>query len=469
MKHTVRRLQIISPADGGSFIPMKWSRFQPRPRAGPCRIRFEWDRYRRCYGRRRYDSDRIAVAGIHTITLLVGCSSEYRLGFHTVSVLYKKVIESIAPHTITDSGSYTGPVPLLLQGQSGTSWSLVEGPAGMTINPATGQVLWPVPTTSGSPYTVTIRAENPKGADEISWQIEVIKTPSFATMLWAAIQDGQRGIDGHDAFTRTAIDLEGNVLAAGYLDSVAGHQDAAYLVKYSPEGSIIWSKTIDAPSISGKAEYNDRFMDVAVDSDNNVIVVGTKSGNWTSYSLGSYHTAWWVQKYTPDGQTLLWEKLWQDTSSSAWQGANGVCIDAADNIYVTGSSFRLCSIEQQWVTFKYDKDGNVLLGPIKANFVVAYYLPDYSYDITVDSAGNMYGAGRAACQAATAGPLTMPIGMSENTTPQTAQRFGKTPTAVRPVGWTMRWGLCWTVKGICWSSAIPTKGPTIRPIWTMTG
>lgn len=390
------QVQIISPADGAVFDPNEMISFSATATGGTLPYTFEWESdIEGVLGGGETLQAALLSQGIHTITLTCSdAAANTGSASITVSVLVKPVIESIAPHTITDSGSYTGPVPVLLQGQSGTSWSLVEGPAGMTINPATGQVLWPVPTTSGSPYTVTIRAENPKGADEISWQIEVIKTPSFATMLWAAIQDGQRGIDGHDAFTRTAIDLEGNVLAAGYLDSVAGHQDAAYLVKYSPEGSIIWSKTIDAPSISGKAEYNDRFMDVAVDSDNNVIVVGTKSGNWTSYSLGSYHTAWWVQKYTPDGQTLLWEKLWQDTSSSAWQGANGVCIDAADNIYVTGSSFGAwSSIEQQWVTFKYDKDGNVLLGPIKANFVVAYYLPDYSYDITVDSAGNMYVAG----------------------------------------------------------------------------
>lgn len=390
------QVQIISPAEGAVFDPNEMISFSATATGGTLPYTFEWESdIEGVLGSGETLQTALLSQGIHTITLTCSDAGENTGSASiTVSVLVKPIIESIAPHTITDSGSYTGPVPVLLQGQSGTSWSLVEGPAGMTINSATGQVLWPVPTTSGSPYTVTIRAENPKGADETSWQIEVIKTPSFATMLWAAIQDGQRGIDGHDAFTRTAIDLEGNVLAAGYLDSVAGHQDAAYLVKYSPEGSIIWSKTIDAPSYSGKAEYNDRFTDVAVDSDNNVIVVGSKSGNWTNYSLGSYHTVWWVQKYTPDGQTLLWEKLWQDTSSSAWQGANGVCIDAADNIYVTGSSFGAWStIEQQWVTFKYDKDGNVLLGPIKANFVVAYYLPDYSYDIAVDAAGNMYVAG----------------------------------------------------------------------------
>lgn len=387
---------ITSPAEGAVFDPNEPILFSAAVTGGTEPYGFEWasDRDGVLGSGQTFETTSLSE-GMHQITVTcTDAAEETGSASITVYVLVPPVIAPIAHHTITDGGSYTGPTPALVQGAAGVMWSLVEGPAGMTIDAATGKVSWAVPVTTGSPFTITVRAENPKGADQVSWQLDVIKTPSFATMLWAAIQDGLHGIDGHDAFTRTAIDLDGNVLAAGYLDSVAGHQDAAYLVKYSPEGSVIWSKTLDAISYSGKAEYNDRFTDVAVDSENNVIVVGSKSGNWTSYSLGSYHNAWWVQKYTPDGQTLLWEKLWQDTASSAWQGANGVCLDAADNIYVTGSSFGAwSSIEQQWVTFKYDKNGNVLLGPIKANFVVAYYLPDYSYDITADAAGNMYVAG----------------------------------------------------------------------------
>lgn len=388
---------IVSPADGTAFSPEESISFEATASGGTEPYVFEWESD--IDGALGSGPTRVTDAlseGAHTIT--VTCTdAEDHSGSASIIVLVTvpPVIEPIADHSITDSGSYNGPVPVLTQGDMAVAWSLAEGPAGMTINADTGQVLWAAPVTSGSPYTVTIRAENPKGSDQVSWQLEVITTPSFATTLWGVIHDGQRGYDGHDAFSRTAIDKDGNVLAAGYIDSVAGHQDAAYLVKFSPEGQVLWSKTIDALSYSGKAEYNDRFSDVAIDSDNNVIVVGSKSGNWTGYSLGSYHTAFWVQKYTPDGETLLWEKLWQDTGNSAWQGALGVCIDASDNVYVTGSSFGSWGSgpQHQWITFKYDKNGNVLLGPIRVNFVNYIYLPDYAYDIAVDAAGDMYVAG----------------------------------------------------------------------------
>ena len=390
------QVEITGPTDGAVYDPNELISFSAAATGGTPPYTFEWESdIDGVLGNGETFQTSTLSQGVHTITVIcTDAGEETGLVSITVLVLVPPVIEAIAPHTITDSGSYTGPLPVLLQGQAGVTWSLVEGPEGMTIDTATGQVLWPVPTTAGSPYTITIHAENPKGTDETSWQIEVIKAPTFATPIWAVIQNGQHGVDGHDAFYRTAIDNEGNVLAAGYIDSVSGQQDAAYLVKYGPDGTLLWSKTIDAPSYTGKAEYNDRFTDVAVDSENNIIVVGSKSGNWTGYTVGSYHTGWWVQKYTPDGETLLWEKLWQDTANSAWQGANGVFVDAQDNVYAAGNSFGSWSgPEQQWVIFKYDKNGNVLLGPIRTNFVNAYYLADTAYDIAADANGDMYVAG----------------------------------------------------------------------------
>jgi hypothetical protein len=390
-------VQITSPADGSVFDPNEMITFNVTATGGTSPYQFSWASSK---DGTLGTGDSILVStlsqGIHTITVTcvdnIGDTVQKSI---TVHVVVPPLIEPIADHTITNAGSYNGPVPVLSQGETLTTWSLVQGPAGMTINTATGQVSWPIPLTDGSPFAVTIRAQNPKGSDEENWQLEVTEAPRFSTTLWTDIKDGRRGIDGHDAYARTAIDLEGNVLAAGYIDSTSGNQDAAYLVKYSPDGTtVLWSKTIDAPSASGKAEYNDRFNDVATDSENNVIVVGTKSGNWTGYSLGSYHTAWWIQKYTPDGQTLLWEKLWQDTANSAWQTANGVYVDAQDNVYVAGNAFTAWGgAEHQWVIFKYDKNGNILLGPIRTNFINAYYLPDVAYDIVADTNGDIYAAG----------------------------------------------------------------------------
>jgi hypothetical protein len=390
-------IEIVNPADGAAFSPNELISFEATASGGAEPYAFDWESdVDGVLGSGQTLAADTLSEGVHTITVTctddAGQNSSKSI---TVYILNPPVIDPIANHTITDSASYNGPVPMLTQGNTAVTWSLADGPAGMTIAPDTGQVFWAVPITSGSPYTVTIRAENPKGSDQVSWQLEVIEAPSFATQLWANITDGGGGNNGHDHFNRTVIDLEGNVLVAGYIDSISGQAAAAYLAKYSPEGQLIWSKALDAPAYSGKAEYNDRFYDIAVDSENNVVVVGSKSGNWTGYSLGSYHNAWWVQKYSPDGQTLLWEILWQDTYSSAWQSALGVHIDAQDNVYVAGSSFGGWGSgpQHQWVIYKYNKDGQVLLGPIKVNFVNYIYLQDYAYDVTVDAAGDIYAVG----------------------------------------------------------------------------
>jgi ELWxxDGT repeat protein len=83
------------------------------------------------------------------------------------------VIGSISDATISDDRVYTGPTPMLTGGTAPITWSLVQKPAGMTINATTGVVSWPTPTTTGSPFTVTIKATNTFGQASVSWKLTV--------------------------------------------------------------------------------------------------------------------------------------------------------------------------------------------------------------------------------------------------------------------------------------------------------
>lgn len=83
------------------------------------------------------------------------------------------VIEDIPNGSTPEGVPYTGPTPVLLQGTPPVTWSLLAGPAGMTIDPATGVVSWPSPTTFGSPHSVTIRAENAQGSTLEAWILTV--------------------------------------------------------------------------------------------------------------------------------------------------------------------------------------------------------------------------------------------------------------------------------------------------------
>jgi hypothetical protein len=61
--------------------------------------------------------------------------------------------------------SATGAAPM--------TWSLPGGPAGSTINPATGVVSWSNPVSGPSPYTLTVQATNACGSASQSWQLTV--------------------------------------------------------------------------------------------------------------------------------------------------------------------------------------------------------------------------------------------------------------------------------------------------------
>jgi hypothetical protein len=213
----------------------------------------------------------------------------------------------------------------------------------------------------------------------------------LGTELWVDTYDSAGGNDQVDSAYRAAFDSEGNIISCGYIDGPYYQGDSAYVVKYSPDKTILFSDTINAGNNNGQ---NDRFYEVAVDSEDNIIVVGQLSGQWTSYYLGSYYTAWYVRKYLPDG-TLDWQKVWQSSSSSPWQEAYGVAFDEDDNIYVTGRDFGSWSstAQSRWATIKYDPDGNVLLGPIYYNYSASSSYGDYAQDIDVDQDGNFYVVG----------------------------------------------------------------------------
>jgi hypothetical protein len=88
------------------------------------------------------------------------------------------VIADIPDATIPTGTAYTGPAPTLFIGAPPITWSLVSGPNDMTIDPATGVVSWPNPTTQGSPFTVTIRAtDGSSNTDDETWRLYALAPP----------------------------------------------------------------------------------------------------------------------------------------------------------------------------------------------------------------------------------------------------------------------------------------------------
>jgi uncharacterized delta-60 repeat protein len=218
-----------------------------------------------------------------------------------------------------------------------------------------------------------------------------VEPATLASEVFAYIRDGGYG---NDAVRGVALDSQGVLVAAGSLRSTTtpDYLDAACLMRF---GTPVWTNVVDLGPVQPgyRDEANDRFCDVATDSQDNVVVVGNKSGAYGGAE--GYHVAAMLRKYSPTG-TLLWEKI---QSLGAWSSAYGVSLDASDNIYVAGAVFANWTIEEgQWAIWKYDKDGTLQTGfPIYYNFASgsgAYQYQDIAFDLAVDGAGGFLVVGR---------------------------------------------------------------------------
>jgi hypothetical protein len=142
-------------------------------------------------------------------------------------------------------------------------------------------------------------------------------------VLWTAQVDG--GPDSIiDSAVAVAVDPQGGVLVTGTSEGQASlFTPDVVTVKYSSDGALLWTQRHD-----GTAQSHDTPRDIAATSDGGCVVVGTtEASNSGADPL--------VLRYGPDG-ALHWL---YDKGSNGGDSARAVVLDAAENVYVTGSTF----------------------------------------------------------------------------------------------------------------------------------
>ncbi|MCK6485156.1 MAG: matrixin family metalloprotease [Phycisphaerae bacterium] len=114
-----------------------------------------------------------------TIQVDNACGSDTEDWLLTVLPGAAPVIDPIPDHSTPCAVSYsftpaaTGATPM--------TWSFASPPpAGMTIDSGTGEVDWPSPDPSGSPYLISIEASNSCGTDTEDWLLTVGQPPVIA-------------------------------------------------------------------------------------------------------------------------------------------------------------------------------------------------------------------------------------------------------------------------------------------------
>jgi hypothetical protein len=209
----------------------------------------------------------------------------------------------------------------------------------------------------------------------------VIKYDSYGDMLWNKTTEGRVSSDSGYGI---AIDSEDNIIITGETHSF-GDSDVL-VIKYDSYGNVIWNKTSggkpesygkESACVSGTntviigGSSEDHGEDITVDSNNNILVVGT---TW-SFGAGGYDI--WTIKYGPRGNIL-----WNRTAGGSLDDVGyDIAVDSNDNIVIAGTASSFSA--GLWV-IKYDSSGNILW-----NRTAGGSLDDGGYSIAIDVENNI--------------------------------------------------------------------------------
>jgi hypothetical protein len=207
----------------------------------------------------------------------------------------------------------------------------------------------------------------------------VAKYSPKGALLWKQ----QLGTSNEDYSSGVATDSQGNVFISGVTEgALAGDnkgRDDAWVAKYSPEGTLLWTKQ---PGTSKWDESNG----VATDSQGNVFISGYTYGALAGSNKGKFDA--WVAKYSPTG-TLLWRK---QLGSSDSDFSFGVATDSQGNVFISGRTYGALAGSYRgrgdaWVA-KFRPYGALMwvqqLGTSEL---------DYSNGVATDSRGNVFISG----------------------------------------------------------------------------
>jgi hypothetical protein len=176
---------------------------------------------------------------------------------------------------------------------------------------------------------------------------------------------------------------------------ITGNTGDAFIVKYTPNGNVLWAKSIGGIS-------NDIGTKICIDISGNVYITGNFESSTivvdTIVLTNPNYRAAFIVKYTPDGN-VLWAK---SNFGLNFISAESVCTDTNSNVYVTGEysgisiNFESTILNNADTTgysvdiyiMKYDPDGNFMwaksFGGLNS---------DYSTNINNDSQGNIFVTG----------------------------------------------------------------------------
>ena len=176
--------------------------------------------------------------------------------------------------------------------------------------------------------------------------IVVIKYNNNGVEQWVSRYNGPG--NGNDKANALAVDPQGNAYVTGSQDGDEQNDGTDIVtLRYNSQGALQWAK-----SYAGAAGKEDEAKTIALPGDGYVYIAGSLVETTSSDYL--------LIKYSIEGN-VAWIG-WYDGPVKGSDLINDIDVDAAGNVYITGTSQsedgRFGTINMDYCTIKYDANGN---------------------------------------------------------------------------------------------------------------
>lgn len=198
-----------------------------------------------------------------------------------------------------------------------------------------------------------------------NYDIMTIKYSPAGNPLWQKAYN--RTGSNNDYAQAVTTDGSGNAIIAGY-NYTSYYGNDAVILKYSSDGSLVCKSSFNSSS-----KNNDKFFDVAADSNGNF------------YAVGIANNEWLIIKYSSNGK-ILWTQTY-DGSANAYDALYKVAVDGTGNVYVCGEVSQN-SYGRDCAVAKYSPSGTQIWIRTYGDFD-----NDFLESMVLDNAGSVYVTG----------------------------------------------------------------------------